>query len=216
MTNVGSFDPNCRQCSRLAEFLDNVKAQYPDYFAKPVPPFGDAAARLLIVGLAPGMHGANATGRPFTGDHAGILLYQTLHQFGFSTAPQSRSANDGLALLDCRITNAVKCLPPANKPTTAEARSCNNYLSEEIRSMPAGAVIVALGSIAHNAVLRACGLRQSDVRFGHGVEATLPNGATLIDSYHCSRYNTQTKRLTATMFEAIFDRARALLDGEHD
>lgn len=214
--HVGSFDPNCRECSRLADFLDTVKAQHPDYFAKPVPPFGDAAARLLVVGLAPGMHGANATGRPFTGDHAGILLYQTLHEFGFSTAPRSRSANDDLTLLDCRITNAVKCLPPANKPTTAEMRSCNSYLAEEIKSLPAGAVIVALGSIAHNAVLRACGMRQSEIRFGHGVEARLPNGVTLIDSYHCSRYNTQTKRLTSSMFEAIFERARVLLDGEHD
>lgn len=213
----GRFDSACRRCQRLAEHLDSVKAQYPDYHAKPVPPFGDPAARLLIVGLAPGMHGANATGRPFTGDHAGILLYRTLHKFGFATAPESRSANDNLALRDCRITNAVKCLPPANKPTPVEVRNCNSYLAQDIESLPIGAVIIALGLIAHNAVLRACGLRQSDAPFAHGHEAILPStGATLIDSYHCSRYNTQTKRLTVPMFETVFARVRVLLNEEHD
>ena len=211
----GYFDPHCRRCPRLAEFLDNVSAQYPDYHAKPVAPFGDPAARLLIVGLAPGLHGANATGRPFTGDHAGILLYRTLFQFGFATAPESRAMDDGLALLDCRITNAVKCLPPANKPTTAEVRDCNPFLAAEIEALPSAVVILALGSIAHHAVVRACGLRQSAIRFGHGLEAVLPSGATLLDSYHCSRYNTQTGRLTPPMFEAVFARARVLLDGEH-
>ena len=207
-----TFDAGCRTCIRLARFLDTVGQRYPDYYTKPVAPFGDAKARLLIVGLAPGMHGANATGRPFTGDHAGILLYQTLFDFGFASAPQSVSADDGLVLHKCRITNAVKCLPPANKPTTAEIRACNGYLSAELSALPAGAVVIALGTIAHNAVLRALALRLSAYPFGHGVETKLLDGITLLDSYHCSRYNTQTRRLTTPMFRAVFARAQQLVE----
>jgi uracil-DNA glycosylase family 4 len=177
-----------------------------------VPPFGDPAARLLIVGLGPGMHGANRTGRPFTGDYAGILLYQTLHRHGFASLPESVSADDDLVLHDCRITNAVKCLPPENKPTTEEVRACNPYLAAELATLPEGAVVLALGQIAHNAVLRALGLKQATWRFGHGAEHQLPNGLRLLDSYHCSRYNTQTRRLTEDMFDGVLARCRALLD----
>lgn len=206
------FDLECRACPRLSDFLDEVKLEHPDYFCRPVPAFGDPEAQLLIVGLAPGKHGANATGRPFTGDYAGVLLYQTLYDYGFSTAPESNSASDGLELVNCRISNAVKCLPPENKPTTAEINTCNSFLSAELDDMPEGGVLVALGSIAHNAVLKAQGLKLSACKFGHGNEHSLPSGLTLIDSYHCSRYNTQTRRLTEDMFRAIFARARACLD----
>lgn len=212
MTDWSYFDPGCRRCGRLAAFLDEVGERYPNYHARPVPPFGDPGARFLVVGLAPGMHGANATGRPFTGDYAGVLLYQTLHDFGFATAPESRNAKDGLRLLDCRITNAVKCLPPQNKPVGAEINLCNDYLADEIATLASGSVILALGGIAHRAVVRALGLRQKDFVFGHANEHRLPNSLTMLDSYHCSRYNTQTKRLTAEMFRAVFARARGLLD----
>ena len=161
------FDPDCRNCTRLAGFLDQTSAKYPDYHARPVPAFGDTAARLLIVGLAPGMHGANATGRPFTGDYAGILLYRTLFDFGFSNHPESVSRADGLRLTGCRITNAVKCLPPQNKPQLEEVRNCNRYLHAEIAALPQPAVIVALGKIAHDAVLRALDLRLSAYPFAH-------------------------------------------------
>jgi uracil-DNA glycosylase family 4 len=201
------FDPGCRQCDRLARFLDEGRARYPAYHCAPVAPFGDDRPRLLIVGLAPGFHGANATGRPFTGDYAGILLYETLHAFGWSTAPVSVSRDDGLELRGCRITNAVKCVPPANKPTPAEMATCNQFLAAELASLDQGAVILALGSIAHQSVLRAHGLRASSYTFGHGVEHLLPNGRLLFDSYHCSRYNTQTKRLTPEMFRDVVGRA---------
>ncbi len=206
-----AFDINCRRCDRLAEFLDGVQAEHPDYHARPVAPFGDPNAHLLIVGLAPGMHGANATGRPFTGDHAGILLYRTLHEFGFGTKPVSVSRDDGLELRDCRITNAVKCLPPQNKPLPAEIKCCNDFLKVELERLPPNTVILALGRIAHDAVLRALAKRAKDYVFGHAAEHTLDKGLTLLDSYHCSRYNTQTRRLTEDMFRAVFTRARALL-----
>jgi uracil-DNA glycosylase family 4 len=206
------FDPACRQCPRLAAFLDQVKADHPDYHARPVPPFGDATARLLVVGLAPGMHGANASGRPFTGDYAGILLYETLHRFGFGSKPESLSVKDGLRLSDCRITNAVKCLPPQNKPVGSEINSCNRYLAEELKTLPPSGVVVALGLVAHNAVLKASGLKQGAYKFAHAAHHPLPNGLQLIDSYHCSRYNTQTRRLTAEMFHSVFAHARAVLD----
>lgn len=205
------FTTDCAQCERLASFLADVRNDYPDYFAKPVPAFGDDTARLVIVGLAPGMHGANASGRPFTGDHAGILLYQTLHKYGFATKPESLSADDDLRLINCRITNAVKCLPPQNKPVATEINTCNNWLSEELTESPDDSVIIALGGIAHKAVIMAFGLKQADYKFGHAAEHQLPNGI-LMDSYHCSRYNTQTKRLTTPMFEAVFARARTLLE----
>ena len=204
------FDRDCRACPRLATFLDEVRARYPDYYCRPVPPFGDDTARLLIVGLAPGMHGANKTGRPFTGDHAGIMLYETLHKFGFSTHRESASADEDLRLSNGRITNAVKCVPPANKPVGAEVNTCNAFLANELRSLADGSVVLALGGIAHRAILRALELRQADYKFGH--EALHDLGSLkLLDSYHCSRYNTNTGRLTAAMFEAVFAKARELL-----
>ncbi len=206
------FSLDCRRCDRLSDFLDQVKLDYPNYHARPVAPFGDVEARLLVVGLAPGMHGANASGRPFTGDHAGILLYETLHRYGFSSKPESVSAEDGLQLLDCRITNAVKCLPPQNKPVGSEIKACNGFLQAEIQSMPEDGVILALGSVAHQAVLKALGLKLSACKFAHQAEFTLPDGRILLDSYHCSRYNTQTRRLTTEMFQAVFARARDILD----
>jgi len=206
------FDPNCRRCPRLAAHLDLVRHQQPDYFCRPVPRFGDPGARLLIVGLAPGMHGANRTGRPFTGDHAGILLYATLFKFGLATAPASSAADDGLTLKDACITNAVKCLPPGNKPLPLEIKVCNAFLRAELAQSPNVRVILALGTIAHAAVLRALDLRAGQFRFAHAAEHTLGGGRVLLNSYHCSRYNTQTRRLTAPMFEAIMERALALRD----
>ncbi|MDP9011430.1 MAG: uracil-DNA glycosylase [Pseudomonadota bacterium] len=206
------FDPSCRRCPRLATFLDSVQAAHLDYYCKPVPPFGSRQARLLIVGLAPGMHGANRSGRPFTGDHAGILLYATLFKYGLASAPVSTSAADGLELLNARITNAVKCLPPANKPLPLEIRTCNAYLRAELAASPAVRAILALGSIAHEAVLRACDVPTKMFRFAHGAEHRLADGRVLVDSYHCSRYNTQTRRLTTDMFEAVVGRARDLAD----
>jgi uracil-DNA glycosylase len=210
-TGPHRFTTDCRRCPRLADLLGEVRTKFPGYHCAPVPPFGDPAARLLVVGLAPGMHGANASGRPFTGDHAGILLYATLHRFGFASRPESRSAGDGLALVDCRITNAVKCLPPANKPTPDEVRTCNPYLAAELAGLPTGAVALALGAVAHGAVLRALGLRPAAFPFSHGAEHGAAPGLCLLDSYHCSRYNTQTRRLTEPMFRAVVARARALL-----
>lgn len=207
-----TFDGSCRSCPRLAKFLVDVRRKHPGYHAAPVPPFGDAHARLVIVGLAPGMHGANRTGRPFTGDYAGILLYATLHKYGFGSASVSTAANDGLKLVDCRITNAVKCVPPANKPLPAEVRECNRFLQAELVVTPPGTVILALGRIAHDASLRALGLKPSGYGFRHGAEHSLPQGRVLLDSYHCSRYNTQTRRLTTVMFEQVVARGRELVE----
>lgn len=198
------FDQDCRSCQRLDDFLCTVKHKHPDYHARPVAPFGDAQAGLLIVGLAPGLHGANATGRPFTGDYAGLLLYQTLYEFGYSNQPSSESLVDGLMLKQCRITNAVKCLPPQNKPTPAEIRQCNRYLAAELKTLSTGAVILALGTIAHKAVLQAYQLKASGALFAHNARHKLPDGCTLVDSYHTSRYNIQTKRLTQEMFADVF------------
>ena len=205
-----SFDSHCTLCPRLAEFLAAGKRQYPQYHCAPVAPFGDPDARLLIVGLAPGFHGANATGRPFTGDHAGILLYETLYAFGLSTAPQSVAADDGLRLIGCRISNSVKCVPPGNKPLPAEIATCNRYLAHELAGVKEGTVLLALGAIAHGAVLRALGLKQSAFAFAHGAEHALPRKLTMVDSYHCSRYNTNTRRLTTDMFRAVVGRATQL------
>jgi uracil-DNA glycosylase family 4 len=208
---VTIFDRSCRACPRLSEFLDDVKGRYPDYYCRPVPPFGAPDARFLIVGLAPGMHGANRSGRPFTGDHAGILLYQMLHKYGFGNRDHSESVDDGLELINCRITNAVKCLPPDNKPVGAEINTCNSFLASELKLLPAGAVVVALGGIAHRAIVKAMGLRQADYKFGHAALHDLGHFHVL-DSYHCSRYNTNTRRLTEEMFDAIFAQVRDLLD----
>lgn len=204
------FDPACRRCPRLATFLDEGRARHPEYHCAPVAPFGDAHPRLLIVGLAPGFHGANATGRPFTGDYAGVLLYETLYAFGWASAPVSVSRDDGLALRGCRITNAVKCVPPANRPTPAEIATCNDFLRAELDALDPGTVLLALGAIAHAAVLRSRGLRAAAYRFSHAAEHRLPDGRRLIDSYHCSRYNTQTRRLTPEMFRAVVGRASEL------
>lgn len=204
------FDPDCRRCPRLAGFLEDVRARHPDYHAAPVPSFGPLDARLLIVGLAPGLHGANATGRPFTGDHAGVLLYKTLHMHGFASRRESVSADDGLELIDCRITNAVKCVPPHNKPTTEEIRTCNDFLSAEMAAVRPR-VVLALGKVAHDAILRARGLPLSSLRFGHALEHALDAETLLVDSYHCSRYNTQTRRLTPAMFDELFVRIRGHL-----
>jgi len=205
------FNANCRKCPRLAAFLDTVKENNPDYHCKPVPSFGDSAARFLIVGLAPGMHGANRTGRPFTGDHAGILLYRTLHAFGFSNQAEAVAVNDGLSLINCRITNAVRCLPPDNKPVGAEINTCNAYLTYELRALAQNSVVLALGGIAHRAVIRAMTLRQAAHPFGHAAEHDIAPGIMLLDSYHCSRYNTNTGRLTNEMFRSVFARAKVLL-----
>ncbi len=263
---------DCRLCVRLAAFLDAVKMRYPDYHARPVSAFGDCDAQLLIVGLAPGMHGANRTGRPFTGDYAGILLYRTLHQFGFASHAESVSQHDDLRLVNCRITNAVKCLPPQNKPNPDEIRRCSHYLHAEIREFVrhGGKAVLALGTIAHQAVLRSLDLRLKEYPFAHGAVHTLQDHAArcsdvldrplknvfeaagarqkqakersvcrinahsepvfnaaaatqtvfqqpvkLYDSYHCSRYNTQTRRLTAEMFEQVFARIAADLSDNH-
>ena len=206
-----AFNSGCTDCGRLSQFLKDVKKEHPGYYCKPVPPFGDAGARLLIVGLAPGKHGANASGRPFTGDFAGILLYQTLHKFGFATRPESVSADDGLELRHCRITNAVKCLPPENKPLGAEINQCNAYLAKELEAIGSDAIIIALGTVAHQSVLKAKKLKLSAYKFGHCAEHRLPDGSLLIDSYHCSRYNTQTRRLTPGMFENVFELAQKRL-----
>lgn len=203
--------PRCRRCPRLAAFLADSRARRPDYWNRPVPGFGDPRAWLVVVGLAPGLHGANRTGRPFTGDHAGILLYATLHKFGFASQAEALDPGDGLRLIDCRITNAVKCLPPDNKPVGAEINTCNAYLAAELGTLRAGAVVLALGGIAHRAVVRALGLRQAAIRFAHEAQHDL-GAMRLLDSYHCSRYNTNTGRLTAGMFESVFARARELLD----
>ena len=207
------FDQACRRCARLSTYLDAVRVRWPDYHAAPVPAFGDRRPRLLIVGLAPGLHGANATGRPFTGDHAGILLYETLHRYGFSTHPESNKG-DRLRLRNCRITNAVKCVPPQNRPRGDEISTCNTYLRYELEQLPADAVVMALGGIAHRAVLKARDLKQTAYPFAHNTLHVLPGGLRLLDSYHCSRYNTQTRRLTRVMFRRVMARARRLVDSK--
>jgi len=197
-------------CPRLASFLAKVVHENPDYFSKPVPPFGEAAPKLLIVGLAPGMHGANRTGRPFTGDYAGILLYESLHALGLSSAPVSVDRFDGLKLVGARITNAVKCLPPDNKPLPKEIKTCNQYLAAELATLKSVRAVLALGVVAHEAVLMAYSLKRSAAKFAHAAEHELPDGRQLIDSYHCSRYNTQTRRLTPEMFQKVLKRAATL------
>jgi uracil-DNA glycosylase family 4 len=204
------FDPHCRRCPRLVSFLEQGRADHPDYHCAPVAAFGDPDPRLLIVGLAPGFHGANATGRPFTGDHAGVLLYATLHAFGWASGPVSSARDDGLVLRGVRITNAVKCVPPGNKPMPAEIATCNGFLRTELRAMRSDGVVLALGAIAHAAVLRALDVPASSVKFVHGAEHRLPGGRRLVDSYHCSRYNTNTRRLTERMFREVVGRATRL------
>lgn len=205
-----TFCPDCSLCPRLASFLAATAREQPDYHCKPVAPFGEATPKLLIVGLAPGMHGANRTGRPFTGDFAGILLYETLHALGLASLPVSVDRSDGLRLIGARITNAVKCLPPQNKPLPKEIKTCNRYLAAELTQLGSVRAILALGLVAHDAVLMAAGQKRSVAKFGHGSEHRLPDGRHLVDSYHCSRYNTQTRRLTAPMFQKVVKRAATL------
>ena len=195
------FDIACTECPRLAEFRAANQIKYPDFFNAPLPPFGDSDAELLIVGLAPGLKGANRTGRPFTGDFCGDLLYSTLHKHGFASRPHSVAVGDGLQLRNARVSNAVKCVPPENKPTPAEIRQCNHYLGSELQATRPK-VLLALGVIAHQAVLNAYGIKQSSFKFAHGAQHQL-EGAYLFDSYHVSRYNTQTGRLTPAMFDDV-------------
>lgn len=204
---------DCPLCPRLADFRAANRAALPDHHNAPVPSFGDATARLLVVGLAPGLHGANRTGRPFTGDYAGDLLYATLLKFGFAEGDYDRRPEDGLALVGCRITNAARCVPPENKPTPAEVATCRRFLIAELAAMPNLSAIVALGAIAHASVVSALGGKPSRAPFSHGARHGLTPGVTLFDSYHCSRYNTNTGRLTPAMFEAVFAAVRRHLDG---
>lgn len=194
----------CRDCPRLAGFRDENRQNFADKFNAPVPSFGPLDAPLLIVGLAPGLRGANFSGRPFTGDYAGDLLYGTLLKFGLAQGTYDARPDDGLTLLSCRITNAVRCVPPENKPTGPEIKQCQTFLDSELQTLPNLKAIMALGLIAHNAVLRSSGTKISQHKFGHGAQHTLPSGITLFDSYHCSRYNTNTGRLTESMFEDVF------------
>jgi len=195
---------DCPLCPRLAEFRATQRAAHPDWFNAPVPPFGTASAELLIVGLAPGLRGANRTGRPFTGDYAGDLLYATLRKFGFASGDYAGRSDDGLSLERVRVTNAVRCVPPQNKPETAEIAACRPFLAAELAALPGLRAILALGAIAHNAVLAAQGLRRAAYPFAHGSLHELPGGLLLADSYHCSRLNTNTGTLTTEMFEAVF------------
>lgn len=201
---------NCPHCPRLVAYrAENARAE-PTWFNGAAPSFGDEDTRLLIVGLAPGRGGANRTGRPFTGDYAGDLLYGTLKKLGLAKGEYRADPGDGFTLVGAMISNAVRCAPPENKPTPAEIAACRPFLAARIAALTNLKVILALGSIAHESVLRAHGLKPSVAKFGHGAEAALPEGRTLVSSYHCSRYNTQTRRLTTDMFEAVVARAKAL------
>ena len=197
--------PDCPLCPRLVAFRAANRVAFPDWHNDPVPPFGGIDARLLIVGLAPGLRGANRTGRPFTGDFAGDLLYATLLRFGLARGRYDARADDGLTLVGCRITNAVRCVPPENKPTAAEIATCRRFLAAELTALRRLKAILALGAVAHASVVAALGLRQAQWRFRHGALHDLPGGLVLADSYHCSRYNTNTGRLTSAMFEAVFE-----------
>jgi len=202
---------DCPRCPRLVAFRNDWRGREPQWFNAPVDSFGPVDARLVIVGLAPGLRGANRTGRPFTGDYAGDLLYATLAQYGFATGSYQARPDDGLALIDCRITNAVRCVPPENKPTPQEITSCRQYLSATIAGMPRLCAVLALGRIAHETFITSCGARRAAYPFGHGRTHTI-GALTLFDSYHCSRYNTNTGVLTPDMFRAVFSQIRAFLD----
>ncbi len=206
-TDIGSSsepDPDCDICPRLVDFRLRYRASDPDWFNAPVPSFGDRKAQLLIVGLAPGLKGANKTGRPFTGDYAGDLLYSTLSDFGYAHGTYDARPDDGLTLRNCLISNAVRCVPPENKPIGAEIKNCRPYLQNLLAEMTNVKVIMALGSIAHNSVIASFHERQAAHKFAHNAQHKMPDGITLIDSYHCSRYNTNTGRLTTEMFHDVF------------
>lgn len=205
-------DRDCPLCPRLYDFIQGQRAEHGDWHNAPVPSFGAANARFLIVGLAPGLRGANRTGRPFTGDYAGKLLYPTLLKFGLAKGEFLERADDGMTLVDTRITNAVRCVPPQNKPETAEIKTCNNFLIAELAAMPKLKAILALGGIAHNAVLAAFKLKKSAYAFGHAAMHELPSGITLANSYHCSRLNTNTGRLTTAMFENVIQEIKNRLE----
>lgn len=202
---------DCALCPRLADFREKNRLKFPDKFNAPVPPFGPDNAGLVIVGLAPGLKGANFTGRPFTGDYAGVLLYSTLLKFGFAEGEFKAHAGDGLKLKNCRITNAVRCVPPENKPLPTEETTCRKFLLDEFSVLKNAKVILSLGMISHNSVLKTFDEKKSAHKFGHGAVHTLKNGLKLVDSYHCSRYNTQTKRLTEDMFHDVFKIIKKLL-----
>jgi uracil-DNA glycosylase family 4 len=213
-TTIPPAEPafDCALCPRLVAYRAANRTAEPIWHNAPVHSFGDPAARLLIVGLAPGLKGANRTGRPFTGDYAGDLLYATLLEFGLAKGRYLARADDGLTLYDCMVTNAVRCAPPENKPLPAELRACRAYLTQRIRSLGRLAAILALGRIAHDGVLAALGLRRSAYPFAHGARHALPSGLALFDSFHCSRYNTNTGKLTADMFRSVFQAVRKELD----
>ncbi len=203
---------DCPRCPRLVAFLKEHRAAHPDWHNAPVPSFGPLDARVLVVGLAPGLKGANRTGRPFTGDYAGDLLYPTLLKHGFAEGLYGREANDGLSLTDCRITNAVRCVPPQNKPVGAEANACRPFLVSEIGAMKNLKIILSLGGLSHSAVLRTFGLKQTAAKFTHGALHRLGDSLpVLANSYHCSRYNTNTGRLTEEMFDQVFAGIRKAL-----
>lgn len=212
----GEPSRDCPLCPRLVAFRHETRLRHPAWFNGPVPSFGPSEAQLLVVGLAPGLQGANRTGRPFTGDWAGDLLYETLATFGFSVGHYDERPDDGLVLTDCVITNAVRCVPPANKPTPAEMTTCRPFLEATVARLPRLRAIVALGRVAHESVVRTQGLRLAAVGFGHGAEHEVGAASPLrlFDSYHCSRYNTNTGVLTAPMFRAVFARVRVFLDRE--
>jgi uracil-DNA glycosylase family 4 len=201
---------NCPLCPRLVRFREECRDEHPDWWNAPVPAFGDRDAWLAIVGLAPGKHGANRTGRPFTGDYAGELLYSTLLKFGLATGEYGADPSDGMHLRGAIILNAVKCLPPANKPEPQEIATCRNYFEAALGKLSAVRIVIALGQIAHVAAARALGLPSTSTKFGHGAEHLSPGGRVLLSSYHCSRYNQNTGRLDARMFESVFERALAL------
>jgi uracil-DNA glycosylase family 4 len=203
---------DCPRCPRLVAFREALRGEHPDWWNAPVPAFGDTGAWLAIVGLAPGKHGANRTGRPFTGDYAGDLLFATLAKFGLTEGVYDSRPDDGLALKGVIICNSVKCLPPQNKPTPEETRTCRPFLEKQLDVLPNARIVIALGQIAHQSAVKAMGGRLPKCRFAHLAEHRMPDGRILIDSYHCSRYNTNTGRLTAAMFEAVFERAMELRD----
>lgn len=201
---------DCPLCPRLVALRTEQRALHPDWFNAPVPDFGDPAAWLAVIGLAPGLRGANRTGRPFTGDHAGGLLYATLAKFGLTEGDDDGRPDDGLRLIGALVVNAVRCVPPQNKPMPAEVQACRRFLNPSLDRLPGLRVVVALGQIAHQSAVKALGGKLPKYRFAHGAEHRLPDGRWLIDSYHCSRYNQNTGRLTAEMFEAVFAQAVAL------
>lgn len=211
-SNVIQPNYDCAKCPRLRSFIEEKKQALPRYFNGPVPNFGPENARLLIIGLAPGLHGANQTGRPFTGDWAGDLLYDALAKYGFSNDKYDKRADDGLELWDAKITNVVRCVPPQNKPISAEVNTCRDFLTAELNRENGAKVLITLGKISHDSTIRALGLRLAEYPFGHHNVYDLKDNRRIISSYHCSRYNTNTRRLTEEMFFGIFREAKSYLD----